>query len=141
MNNEPSLADGDGSSSDQGVTSNNQKRNKLTFVLKDGNKIQTLIVKPISEYKISFVLSVDGPCKKSIAGVAVGVEGDYEMEDDGKGDTYPAIAYVYRGKDDYELSMSLAVETKGYKRDKAILLEAEDRSGCPVTVKTMSPVK
>jgi len=63
------------------------------------------------------------------------------LEDDGLGSTYPSIAYYFKGKDGYRLSIGIAVETMGYKRDKAILLEANDKSGCPVIVKTMNLVK
>jgi len=67
--------------------------------LKDGSKRQTLIVKPISEYKINFVLSIDGACKKSVSGVAVGVKGDPEMDEDETGDSYPAISYILKRTD------------------------------------------
>jgi len=51
-------------------------RNKLTFMLKEGSRTQKLEVESISEYKINFALSLDGPCKKTISGVADGVGGD-----------------------------------------------------------------
>lgn len=117
---------------------NNEKGKTLTFVLKEANRTQTLKVNFISEYKIHFTLKIDGQCKKTVSGLALGGKGDYENEEDEKGEMYPAIAYEYEGKDDYVLSIGIAVETAGYKQDKAILLEAEDKSGCPVTIKTMT---
>jgi len=129
------------SESSQQNAKSNAKEKELSFVLKEKDKVQTLKIKHVSEYKIEFTLKIDGPCKKTISGIAIGARGDYENEEDEKGEMYPAIAYEYEGKDDYVLSIGIAVETVGYKQDKAILLEAEDKSGCPVTVKTMKLVK
>ena len=122
-------------------TVNNQKGKILNFMLKEAGKTQTLKVRFISDYKIHFTLTIDGPCKKTVSGFAQGAKGDYENEEDEKGEIYPAIAYEYEEENGYVLSMAIAVETVGYKQDKAILLEAEDKSGCPVIVKTMKLVQ
>jgi hypothetical protein len=118
-----------------------ERRKKLTFVVKNKSKRQTLIVEPISEYKIYFVLNIDGACKKSVSGVAVGVNGDPELEEDETGDTYPAISYIFEKKD-YSLDIRIAMEVAGdYKRDRAALIESGDKSSCPVISKTMHIMK